>query len=189
VPAGAYLEQTEPAALDAFEAQLAALSDAGFEIERIDVLDDVELLNAHHLRLMQAEAAVVHQRWFDRFRELYRPALTALIVEGRGVGPDEADAIRGGRSALRAALEAAMDEREIDVWTCPAAPGPAPFGLRSTGSAVMNIPWTHAGMPVVTVPSGTLESMPLGLQLVARAGADEELFMWAARVEDALRPD
>ncbi len=39
-------------------------------------------------------------------------------------------------------------------------------------------------MPAVTVPAGRGEGgMPLGMQLVARFGADEQLLAWA----DALR--
>jgi Asp-tRNA(Asn)/Glu-tRNA(Gln) amidotransferase A subunit family amidase len=52
-------------------------------------------------------------------------------------------------------------------------------GLGSTGEAVMNLPWTQAGMPAVTIPAGELDRMPLGLQLVARFMDDERLLRWA----------
>ena len=44
----------------------------------------------------------------------------------------------------------------------------------------MNLPWTHAGMPAVTLPAGrAANGLPLGLQLVARFGEDEALLSWA----------
>ena len=51
----------------------------------------------------------------------------------------------------------------------------------------MNLPWTHAGLPVASVPAGEAESgLPLGLQCVARFGADEDLLAWTAGIADAL---
>ncbi|MEE9610262.1 MAG: amidase family protein, partial [Desulfatiglandales bacterium] len=64
----------------------------------------------------------------------------------------------------------------IDMWVCPAAAGPAPKGIHATGDPNMNLPWTHAGMPVITLPAGRAENgLPLGLQFVASFGADEYL--------------
>ncbi|MFZ1235024.1 MAG: amidase family protein, partial [Thiofilum sp.] len=58
--------------------------------------------------------------------------------------------------------------------------GPAPAGIHITGDPNMNLPWTHAGMPALTVPAGVAANqLPLGLQLVARFGADEGLLAWA----------
>jgi Asp-tRNA(Asn)/Glu-tRNA(Gln) amidotransferase A subunit family amidase len=51
----------------------------------------------------------------------------------------------------------------------------------------MNLPWTHAGMPAITVPAGrAANGLPLGMQLVARFDADEELLLWAAHAEAIL---
>jgi Asp-tRNA(Asn)/Glu-tRNA(Gln) amidotransferase A subunit family amidase len=50
----------------------------------------------------------------------------------------------------------------------------------------MNLPWTHAGLPAVTVPAGTVGGLPVGLQLAARFGADEELLVWAEGLAEAL---
>ena len=47
----------------------------------------------------------------------------------------------------------------------------------------MNLPWTHAGMPAVTLPAGRASNgLPLGIQLVARFGEDEKLLAWAELV-------
>ncbi|HEU4751796.1 MAG TPA: amidase family protein [Armatimonadota bacterium] len=49
------------------------------------------------------------------------------------------------------------------------------------------MPWTHAGMPAITLPAGRAASgLPLGLQCVARAGMDEQLLRWAAPLESAV---
>jgi Asp-tRNA(Asn)/Glu-tRNA(Gln) amidotransferase A subunit family amidase len=81
-----------------------------------------------------------------------------------------------------------MDAHGVDLWVCPPAPGPAPEGIAATGNPAMNLPWTHTGMPAITVPAGrAANGLPLGLQCVARFGADESLLAWATPIADAVR--
>ena len=69
----------------------------------------------------------------------------------------------------------------------PIGPGPAPLGLASTGSPVMNLPWTYAGLPTLTLPSGfDDDALPLGLQITGRSYGDEILLAWAQRIETVL---
>ena len=57
------------------------------------------------------------------------------------------------------------------LW--PAAPGPAPEGLESTGEPKYIAPWTALGGQMVTMPIGkTLEGMPLGSILCGLPGKD-----------------
>jgi Asp-tRNA(Asn)/Glu-tRNA(Gln) amidotransferase A subunit family amidase len=50
----------------------------------------------------------------------------------------------------------------------------------------MNLPWTHAGMPVVSLPAGTTDGLPLGVQVAAPRGADERLLEWAQALEGVV---
>ena len=80
-----------------------------------------------------------------------------------------------------------MDRDGIDVWITPAATGPAPYGLKSTGNSVMSLPWSYAGVPALALPAGrAANSLPLGVQCAARPGADERLLGWAPDVESVL---
>jgi Asp-tRNA(Asn)/Glu-tRNA(Gln) amidotransferase A subunit family amidase len=82
-----------------------------------------------------------------------------------------------------------MDGHQIDLWLSPPALGAAPRGLEATGDPVMNLPWTHAGMPAVSLPAGrNAAGLPMGLQVSARWWADEELLAWAGELESVLRP-
>jgi Asp-tRNA(Asn)/Glu-tRNA(Gln) amidotransferase A subunit family amidase len=122
----------------------------------------------------------VHTDWFAAYESLYRPRTAELIRLGRMVSAEQLAQGRAGRAQLRGELEALMRREGIDLWICPAAVGPAPEGLASTGETVMNLPWTHAGMPALTLPAGrAANGLPLGLQVVAPALADEQLLAWA----------
>jgi Asp-tRNA(Asn)/Glu-tRNA(Gln) amidotransferase A subunit family amidase len=84
-------------------------------------------------------------------------------------------------------LEEQMAAEEIDLWICPAATGPAPSGLSFTGDSNMNLPWTHAGMPAITLPAGRAQNgLPLGMQLIAPFEADEQLMAWARLVMERV---
>ena len=80
-----------------------------------------------------------------------------------------------------------MQTHGLDLWMAPSAPGPAPRGLESTGNPAMNLPWTHAGLPTLSLPSGfSAEGLPLGTQFIGRFGEDERLLAWGAGLERAL---
>ena len=77
-----------------------------------------------------------------------------------------------------------MAVQQIDLWIAPATPGPAPLGLESTGDPVMNLPWTHSGLPTISLPCGTNETgLPLGLQVIGGWYQDEQLLAWAEELE------
>ena len=86
-------------------------------------------------------------------------------------------------------VENVMKANDLDLWIAPSAPGPAPNGLESTGDPIMNLPWTHCGLPTLNIPSGfNPKGLPLGTQLAGRWTADEQLFAWAVGIEAVLNP-
>ncbi len=180
-PIGPYLEQST--ALAAFEAQLDALEGAGYPIKRIPMFDDIAVIDARHQDLIAAELAQQHREWFSQHERLYRPRTAALIRRGQSVAPKRLQALRDHRFELRARIRRKMDDEEIDLWICPSAPDVAPRGLGATGSPAMNLPWTHAGLPAVSLPAGTgMWNLPLGLQLLGRFGEDEALLAFAKAI-------
>jgi Asp-tRNA(Asn)/Glu-tRNA(Gln) amidotransferase A subunit family amidase len=80
-----------------------------------------------------------------------------------------------------------MEDNTLDAFVCPSAVGEADKGLSFTGSTVMNLPWTHAGLPVISLPMGRgPQGLPLGLQLAGRFGHDAELLALAGALAPHL---
>lgn len=189
VPDGAYLELAASEGRQAFEELVTRLAQSNVDIMRVAFLEDAEEVLERHARLMDAEFAAEHEGRFARWGALYTGVGAGGVDRGREVSPDELSGGLAGREELRTRFTAAIDEIGADAFICPSAPGPAPSGLRSTGDSKMNAPWTHAGVPTVSLPAGAVDGLPVGLQLVGRFGADEELVGIAAALERLVAPD
>jgi Asp-tRNA(Asn)/Glu-tRNA(Gln) amidotransferase A subunit family amidase len=160
---------------------------AGCTVKRVAAFENINELNAAHRRLIFGEFAREHAQLFAKYEALYRPRTAEAIRTGQGVSDEDLALLRKMPEALRGLLEDQMAAEEIDLWICPAATGPAPVGLNSTGDSNMNLPWTHAGMPAITLPAGRAQNgMPLGMQLVAPFEADEQLMAWATQVMERV---
>lgn len=188
IPDGPYLTQALDVGQGEFDRQVAHLESAGFEVRRVPILDEIDDINTRHSDLQAAEMALEHQEWMADHLGAYRPRTREILLRGQQVSASRLKEARDGRAELRQQLHKEMDAAGVDVWICPSATGPAPEGLHATGDPVMNLPWTHSGLPVVSLPAGWVGDLPVGLQCVARFGADEQLLAWTVGLEEALRP-
>ena len=187
VPEGPYLAQAGDEAQAHFREVLQRLAAAGYTVHTVPAMPDFEDIRARHNLIVAAEAAEVHSAWFSRYRFLYHPKTVELIERGQQISDAELGEALAGREKLRRELTALMDEHGLDAWLAPSAPGPAPEGLASTGDPVMNLPWTHSGLPAVNVPTGhTANGLPLGTQVIGRWYEDEWLLQWSAYMVEAV---
>ena len=123
-------------------------------------------------------------------RDDYHPKTAALIERGREIAVGRLAEAMTGRRQLRKTLTDIMDEQGLDLWIAPSATGPAPKGLDATGDPVMNLPWTHGGLPAVNLPSRKNEAgLPFGLQVIGRWYEDEAVLEWCAQLEIMVQAD
>jgi Asp-tRNA(Asn)/Glu-tRNA(Gln) amidotransferase A subunit family amidase len=183
---GPYLDQATPAGRAGVEAGADALADAGYEVRRVSMLDDIEAVNDRHDDLTAAELALSHAERFAEHGDDFSETTAELIDIGRGVGVDELVDARAAARAFRDRVGDRIREAGVDLLLSPAAPGPAPEGIDDTGDPIMNLPWTHAGVPALTVPCGRADDLPLGLQIVAPFGEDESLLAWGRDIAAAV---
>jgi len=187
VPLGPYLQKTSPEGLAHFHATQKKLEQAGFEVRPVEAMPNFEQIASQHQALAAAEVALVHRDWYAQFSTLYHPKTAGLIERGQQVSPEQLATYRVGREQLRQELITLMAEHGISAWISPAAVGAAPASLESTGDPIMNLPWTYAGLPAISLPSGFSENgLPLGLQVVAGWYEDEKLLRWAEQIAQAL---
>lgn len=193
VPTGPYLDRADAEMSAAFATTLERLEAGGLSVYRVPMMPDFQNVVDRHRALVAAEAAAVHADWYARHPHLYRQKTIDLLEHGKVVTPGELDGALAGRLELAVRLDEAAAEYGIDVWASPAAIGVAPSGHCSTGDPIMNLPWTHAGVPAISLPMprGNVagrDNLPAGLQLAASRDDDERLLVWAARIEEIIRP-
>jgi Asp-tRNA(Asn)/Glu-tRNA(Gln) amidotransferase A subunit family amidase len=163
------------------------LREHGFQIVQRPALANIKAINDIHMRLITAEMARVHDEWFSDHGNLYGPKTVEMIRQGQSVTDEELRKLVAQQSGIKQQLTAEMDENGIDFLLMPAATDHAPRGLGSTGDPIMNLPWTCAGMPAVSMPGGfDSDGLPQGLQFVARYGEDERLVRLAELLPETI---
>jgi aspartyl-tRNA(Asn)/glutamyl-tRNA(Gln) amidotransferase subunit A len=149
---------------------------------------DLVAANAAGLIVSRAEAATLHRglgldpdSYWEEVGDQLRAASGLLAIDYL-----DAQRIRG---ALARRLLEAFDHH--DVLVMPTSPVVAPpaddFAAYLMLLSRNAIPWSFVGFPVISVPCGWVEGLPVGLQLVA-APDREDLLVAVGKVVEELRP-
>ena len=188
IPDGAYLQRADAEGQAYFNVICENLRLAGYKVKSVPIMADFDEIYDHHQTIVAAEAAQVHVTWFSQYPELYHEKTADLIKRGQTVAADSLEIALAGREKLRYELSAAMEDAGIDLWLSPPAVGSAPSGLTSTGDPVMNLPWTHAGLPTMSLPAGFNNGgLPMGLQITGQWYGDEAMVAAAMQLETVLQ--
>ena len=135
--------------------------------------------------VMNVECAAFHEQWFRHRAEEYGPRLRANIEMGMLIPAVTYLQAQRLRRQFRQDLTALAES--VDVLLTPATPAPAPRDLTTTGDAAFQAPWTSAGLPTITIPSGLAgDGLPLGIQLAGPPWAEGRLLAVAGWCEAAL---
>ena len=188
IPEGNFLERAEKEALKHFWKLVELFKKAGYEVHHRTLFPNYDEVAERHTLILDAEAARVHADWYRFHSNTYHQRTREMIERGIQVDDETLENAQRQARFFGTTISSVMDINNIDVWLSPSAPGPAPQGLDSTGNPVMNLPWTQAGLPSLSLPSGkAANGLPLGLQFVADKGKDEELLDWGSTFEQLLK--
>lgn len=187
VPIGPYLQQADDYIQNQFTQTLKILKRANIDVIEMPCLESIEKVNRNHNDLIAAEIGRYHRSWFEENKALYHPKTRQIIQKGLEISEDKLDGLKSYCLEFRTSLDHAMATNRIDALICPSTTSEAPYGLESTGSPLMNLPWTCAGLPSITLPYGTgPNGLPLGIQLVGRFMNDESLLCASKCLENVF---
>ncbi|MFT5390645.1 MAG: Asp-tRNA(Asn)/Glu-tRNA(Gln) amidotransferase A subunit family amidase [Gammaproteobacteria bacterium] len=142
-----------------------------------------EILDLHGA-IFAAENAHYYGDYLTHQPELLSEKLRGRMLDTANVtGREYVNAITQ-RAVIYQSFQALLGN--YDAVLCLSATGPAPHGFSTTGSPAYNSPWTYLGVPCISLPRLTVESLPVGVQLVGLRGAEGHLFKVARWLDEQL---
>jgi Asp-tRNA(Asn)/Glu-tRNA(Gln) amidotransferase A subunit family amidase len=177
------MPEVDPAMQTAFSNALSALRTAGVSIQSVDIAGMLAKLADANKVVMFYEGARFHQQRFEEYGARLAD-LADLVRDGLQIPAARYDDAR--RYIAQCRDRVAEMYKATPVILVPAATGPAPLGLSSTGDSRMNSPWTALGTPAISIPLPVPSGLPLGLQLTADRGQDARLLQTAVRLHKML---
>ena len=161
------------------------LAAAGAVIEEISLPDSFATAHACQSVVSNVEAAAFHEQYFRERADEYGPGVRSSIEMGMLIPAlDYVQAQRLRREFRREMITALSP---VDAVLMPTTTSPAPADLTTTGDPVFQVPWTSAGLPSITLPSGLSESgLPLGVQLAGQPFSEGNLLAVARWCESVL---
>jgi Asp-tRNA(Asn)/Glu-tRNA(Gln) amidotransferase A subunit family amidase len=173
----------EPAMSAAFRNTMALLRRHGVALQPLRIAPLLDKLAEECMVVMKYEGARFHEQRYKEHGARLQD-LANLVREGLEISErryrDALGVIADGRAQIGETY------KTTPVILVPAATGPAPRGLGSTGNSRMNRPWTALGTPAISIPMPVPSGLPLGLQLTAAHGEDARLLHTAVRVARML---
>jgi aspartyl-tRNA(Asn)/glutamyl-tRNA(Gln) amidotransferase subunit A len=185
VPSAAFAD-AEPGVEAAVRRVLDALAAAGSPVDEVKrpTIDDLALANAAGLVVSRCEAAAFH-RSLGLDRDRYWDEVAEQLERAAGVAAVEYLDAQRVRTELAHGLLRSFDD--VDVLAMPTVPVVAPlrtdFAAHLMLLARNAIPWSFVGFPALSVPCGTVDGLPVGLQLVAPPGREDRLVAVGRAVE------
>jgi len=131
--------------------------------------------------IMCRDMAIAHGCDYDRASEAMSAPMRDLMERGRKVSDQDYEAALRVTADMRALLEDALGTDAILV--SPPTIGIAPLRQEGTGLNRPQALWSLVGLPVLAIPSGSHNGMPLGIQAGAAMGREDILLTVAAALE------
>jgi Asp-tRNA(Asn)/Glu-tRNA(Gln) amidotransferase A subunit family amidase len=162
--------EADAATREAFGELVEVLGD---KVEEISIDFTTERGIAAAKTVQNVELAHHYGPLLDAAPDLISPRLADQIEVGRRVTGIDYFAALDARNELYATVDGLIMQHG-QILT-PAALGPAPKGLESTGNPVFCAFWTYLGVPAVTLPLLEADGLPMGVQLIGARRDDGRL--------------
>jgi Asp-tRNA(Asn)/Glu-tRNA(Gln) amidotransferase A subunit family amidase len=178
------LPESDPEMASAFRESIARFRKAGIGIKTINIADELKRLVEAGDVIEAYEGARFHQARLKEFGNRLDQPIANLVVNGLKITTERYDETR--RSIAQSRIRFAEMFKSTPVILTPAAVGPAPLGLSTTGDPRMDAPWTALGTPAISIPMPAGSGLPLGLQLTADLNQDARVLRAAVLLQNRL---
>lgn len=194
---GYFQESIDPRVEENLSDFVSKLQGMGCRAERISP-DWISESYDRWVPIRRAEATAFHLKWLEATPELYGEDVRRLLEQGKDILAVDYVSAVNARPSLMERFSATMND--FDFLALPTTTVPAPLldqssvkvkGKEFPVYSAMNrlpIPFNYLGCPVLSVPSGFSQGLPLGVQLVGRLFDEGGLLRLAHAIEERFGP-
>lgn len=184
------LAQTDPQIAAAFAEAIHVLRRLGMEIVEVDI-EGLAHAAAADFIVLNAEAFTLHEKTLRTRIAEYGPSARLYHTQGAFLSAADYIAALGVGEIVRARVDEILSG--IDALATPVVPFLTAEAARTAkarphtgGGAIFTAPFNLTGHPALAVPCGmSAERIPIGLQLVGRAGGEADLLRLGHAYEQA----
>ena len=195
VPRKYFFDKMDKDIASIFEHTVHTLEACGSVITDVEIPHAIEI-PAVYLHTQLPEAALSHQLTLKTRPELYSPSVRARLELGRYVLAEDYLLAQHGREVLRREVDNALVKSEALILpTLPIVPpmlGDDSLTVDGETDSVRALTlrltqlFDLTGHPAISLPCGRIDGIPIGIQLVGRHHATNELLTLAKQVESMI---
>ncbi len=178
------IPDVEPEMANAFRKCIQLLRAAGVRIKSIDIAAMLQKIDVVSDDINTYEGGHFHEQRLKEFGERLDQPVAKLVQDALKMPSSQYEAAKAFVAENRTKMVEIF--KSTPVILTPAATGPAPLGLSTTGDPRMNAPWTALGTPAISIPMPIAAGLPLGLQMTADIGQDARLLRAANQLFEKL---
>lgn len=179
---GEALGEIQAPMLETLAACQQALQEQGHQAIDFPFVDAIAELTALHGQIMAYEVAR-NLLYEQQQAEALSTHMQGLMSSGLALPYKEYITALQRADELKRSLLQWFEREQVDFILAPAAAGVAPSKTEGTGAPFMSRAWQLVGLPVVSLPLGYHQKMPLGLQLIGKPHQDDLLLSQALQLQ------
>ena len=186
---GAFFERESSLEIQAnmFEI-IEKLSNYGAKIEIFKLPNSFIGINEARTIIEYSEAYTFHKNFFGNLIDCYSLNARNRLKSGDYI--KARDYIRSLKLLFQFREEMKNSLKNFDVLIVPCNPEGVPKDRETTGDPKFQSPWTAAGLPAISIPSGIDNNgMPIGIQIVGNYLEDNKLLKVANWIKNVINID
>ncbi|MGH3219813.1 MAG: amidase [Streptosporangiaceae bacterium] len=175
--------EVQPGVREAADTAIAQLTSLGAEVIEISI-PELDLMSAVGSIINMADNSAWHRRLMRDRRCDYDPATRRMLTLGAMIPATAYANAHKARRVLSQAVRKAFEANQLDALVGPTVPGVAHSLLTTPPLAPTprlsplvhhNYPGNLTGLPVLSIPCGFADGLPVGLQIMGRPLAERQI--------------